>query len=134
MAVGVRVDDDFVRFGPKSYAINKINSVEVRERKPHGRAGAILFAGLGGLVLLGALASMASPQGFSVGSFVLALILGALAYWQWQRAKVREYLLFLMTSSSETQAFVTRDENEITTLRDDIEAAIACHSRGAMRA
>jgi hypothetical protein len=31
----VSVDRDFARFGSKSYAINKINTVEVRERKPH---------------------------------------------------------------------------------------------------
>lgn len=34
------IDDDFARFGAKSYAINKINSVDVRERQPYGRTGA----------------------------------------------------------------------------------------------
>ena len=39
--MNITVDNDFARFGSKSYAINKINSVEVRERKLGGRGGPI---------------------------------------------------------------------------------------------
>jgi hypothetical protein len=132
--MAVSVDNDFARFGSKSYAINKINSVEVRERKPHGKAGAIICGFLGLIFVMGGLGSFASPQGASIGSFVLAALFVALAYWQWQRSKICEYLLFLMTSSSETQAFVTRDQDEVIDLRGKIEGAMLHHSQGSIRA
>lgn len=37
----VSVDRDFARFGNKSYAINKINSVEVRQHHPHNQNAAM---------------------------------------------------------------------------------------------
>jgi hypothetical protein len=43
--VQVSVDRDFARFGGKSYAINKINTVEVRQRHPNGKTG-MFVAGL----------------------------------------------------------------------------------------
>ncbi|MGY4396153.1 hypothetical protein ACVWZA_001326 [Sphingomonas sp. UYAg733] len=129
----VLVDNDFARFGAKSYAINKINSVEVRERQPHGIGGAIVAGILGILFLLSSLGAMASPQGAPVTTLVIGLALLAISYWQWQRTKIREYLLFLMTSSSETQAFVTRDQSEVNDLRFKIENAMVHHSQGAIR-
>ena len=42
-AVSVSVDRNFARFGSKSYAINKINSVEVRKRYPHTHLGKSLL-------------------------------------------------------------------------------------------
>lgn len=134
MGQSVSVDNDFARFGAKSYAINKINSVEVRERQPHGRGGAILCGIIAFLCFMVALGSLASPEGFSIGAVMFGGLFVALAYWQWQRAKIREYLLFLMTSSSETQAFVTRDWSEVEELRDRIEAAMIHHSRGGLAA
>lgn len=35
--VAVSVDRDFARFGSKSFAINKIHTVEVRARRPHSQ-------------------------------------------------------------------------------------------------
>ena len=128
----VRVDDDFARFGAKSYAINKINSVEVRERQPHGKAGALLCGILGMLLLLGAAGELSDGKD-ATSTIVLGLALCGIAYWQWQRTKIREYRLFLMTSSSETQAFVTRDEVEVASLRTQIEAAMTRHSQGGIR-
>jgi hypothetical protein len=110
----VSVDRDFARFGSKSYAINKINSVEVRERHPYGTAGMFL-AGLGAVICV-----------LSGGQWILlGLIFGGLAYWAWRRSQIVEYQLFLMTSSSEAQAFVSRDGEAINRLRDRIERAMA---------
>jgi len=118
----VTVDDDFARFGGKSYAINKINSVEVRERHPHGSGGAILFGGLSMILLVAALNGTDPNRG---PTFLLLAALSAVAaYWAWRRSKVVEYQLFLMTSSSEAQAFVSRDGNEVYSLRDNIERAM----------
>lgn len=130
----VSVDNDFARFGAKSYAINKINSVEVREVRPYKMGGAVFWGLAAALFLLGGLGSLASPQDSSAGFFVIAVVCAFLAYWFWQRAKIREYRLFLMTSSSEAQAFVSRDREEVLSLRDSIEAAMISHSRGGMAA
>jgi uncharacterized membrane protein YebE (DUF533 family) len=127
--MSVSVDQDFARFGAKSYAINKINSVEVRDREPHGKFGAYLFGAVAAFVLLGWFGAMAGPDGVTLSPLIVAAIFAGLAYWQWQRSKIREYHLFLMTSSSETQAFVTRDSDEVMSLRDQIEAAMLHHSR-----
>jgi hypothetical protein len=134
MTGGITVDDDFVRFGSKSYAINKINSVEVRETQPHGKGGAIVCGIIAGFALLGALGSFAAPDGPSGGMFVFAAIFAGLAWWLWQQAKIREYKLFLMTSSSETQAFITRDQDEVISLRDSVEAAMVRQSRSSVSA
>jgi hypothetical protein len=121
----VTIDDKFARFGAKSYAINKINSVEVRDRKPHGQ-GAVFLAGLLAIIFaLAALGSLASPDGASWVSVGLAALCGWLAYKAWLRSKIVEYQLFLMTSSSEAQAFVTHDQDEVLDLRNRIESAMA---------
>ena len=119
----VRVDNDFARFGSKSYAINKINSVEVRERQPHGM-GVVILSGFFAVVLF-----FVGIQTGNATSIAVGVILGLLAIWLWTRTRIREYLLFLMTSSSETQAFMTRDEEEVDSLREQIEAAMLNHSR-----
>lgn len=125
MSETVQVDANFARFGGKSYAINKINSVEVRVHKPHGE-GAIWACGLIALLcLLSFIGSLSMPDGPSIGTLVIAAIFGSLGYRAWLKSKVREYQLFLMTSSSESQAFVTRDRNEVFQLRDSIEKAMA---------
>lgn len=131
--MSVYVDDDFARFGNKSYAINKINSVEVRERQPHGRGGAILCAILAVLCAMSFFGSLSAPDGPVTFMLVGAAVFGFLAYRGFQKAKIREYRLFVMTSSSEAQAFVTRDEGEVYSLRDEIESAMARHSRGGGR-
>lgn len=127
--MAVSVDDDFARFGGKSYAINKINTVEVRARYPNGQGGAVILALLAALCVFGWFAALNSDQGTSGGPLLFAAIFGALAYWQFQRSKVREYQLFLMTSSSEAQAFVSRDRDEVFSLREQIEGAMLRHSR-----
>lgn len=128
--MSVTVDDDFARFGAKSYAINKINSVDVRERAPHGRGSAIVCGGIAVisvLVWFGDL--MDAGKTATITPIIIAVFFGALAFREWQKSKIREYQLFLMTSSSETQAFITRDIDEVIGLRDQVESAMLRHSR-----
>eukprot|EP00456_Euglypha_rotunda_P014398 TRINITY_DN14515_c0_g1_i1.p3 TRINITY_DN14515_c0_g1~~TRINITY_DN14515_c0_g1_i1.p3 ORF type:complete len:107 (+),score=20.44 TRINITY_DN14515_c0_g1_i1:876-1196(+) len=73
--MNVSVDKDFARFGSKSYAINKINTVDVRERKPYGQLGMFIFGVLCfifGMAALGGL-SEKSLSG-SITSFIFAAI------------------------------------------------------------
>ncbi len=123
--INITVDKDFARFGSKSYAINKINTVEVRAQKPHGIFGAILFGAVAALLLLSGFNQVLDGKGESGSStLVIAAILGGIAYWQWQKSKIREYQLFLMTSSSSTQAYTSNDEDEVINLRNSIERAM----------
>lgn len=129
----VSIDDDFARFGGKSYAINKINSVEVRERQPHGLGGALVCGLIAFVLIIVASDHTGNPNADPSTTYVIAAIFAGLAVWQGVRSRIREYHLFLMTSSSETQAFVTRDEEEVVSLRDAIEEAMIKHSRAALR-
>jgi hypothetical protein len=117
--IPVSVDCDFARFGSKSYAINKINSVEVRRRHPHGQG--LMFA-FGLLTIICFLSALGGGGG---SMFVLLVIFGALAFWAWRRSRILEYQLFLMTSSSEAQAITSRDPDMIDGLRNRIERAMA---------
>ena len=128
----VTVDDDFARFGNKSYAINKINSVEVRSRRPHGKAAIYIWGLLTLIFLLAFIGSMSvpttdpsAPTPSPLVMLGLAALFGWLAYWAWLKSKIVEYKLFLMTSSSEAQAFVSFDGLEVQSLRDRIEGAMA---------
>lgn len=123
MASGISVDRDFARFGSKSYAINKINTVEVRERQPHGMGGVIIAGLIAGICFVAGFGQI-SQQGGGGQTIVIGLLLAGLAFWLWKRTKIIEYQLFLMTSSSETQAFVSNDHDEVMGLRDSIESAM----------
>src|SRR5260221_4056695 len=112
--IHISVDRDFARFGAKSYAINKINSVEVRKRHPYGLT----------IVFVAALAAVFCLMG-GRALIVLALVFTALAVWAWRRSRIVEYHLFLMPSSSEAQAITSRDANMIDNLRDRIERAMS---------
>jgi hypothetical protein len=116
--MSVRVDGDFARFGAKSYAINKINTVEVRERHPHGITAMYVW---GFLALLCIMSAIGGGGASAVGFFVL---FGILAFLAWKKAQIVEYQLFLMTSSSEAQAISSRDGARILNLRDQIERAM----------
>jgi hypothetical protein len=114
----VSVDSNFARFGDKSYAVSKINSVEVRRRHPYGRG--LPFC----LGLLTLICGLSALGGGGAASFVLALVFGGLTYLAWRRSETIEYQLFLMTSSSEAQALTSRDGPMIESLRDQIERAM----------
>jgi hypothetical protein len=121
----VSVDRDFARFGGKSYAINKINTVEVRERKPHAFWPVLVLGFLGGIFLLSGFGQLAALDGAPWTSIIFGATLLGLAAWQWRRSKVREYKLFLMTSSSEAQAYTSNNFDEVMGLRREIESAMA---------
>lgn len=117
--IPVSVDRDFARFGSKSYAINKINSVEVRRRYPNGQ-GMMFLLGL--LAVICALSALGGAGG---RLWALAIMFGVLAFGFWRRSRIVEYQLFLMTSSSEAQAITSHDPNQIDSLRERIERAMA---------
>lgn len=122
----VTVDRDFARFGSKSYAINKINSVEVRQRYPYGQGATILWGLLAAICAISAVGQLSSLAfGGGILTLLFAGLFGYLAYKAWLRSKIVEYQLFLMTSSSEAQAFVTRKAEEVQQLRNRIESAMA---------
>ncbi|MAS03340.1 MAG: hypothetical protein CL534_01335, partial [Ahrensia sp.] len=73
------VDKDFVRVGDKSYAINKINSVEVRTTTQKGSRAYIAFWIIAGLFALGLLGALVSGEG-ALGMFVFAGICGFLGW------------------------------------------------------
>jgi hypothetical protein len=114
LTASVSVDRDFARFGSKSYAINKINTVDVRSRHPHSQAAMLLW-GLGAFVCI-----FFGPVGW-----ILAFVCGALAYFAWRKSQIVEYCLYLITSSSEQQALKSTDEDFISDLRERIEAAMS---------
>jgi len=128
--VPVSVDAHFARFGEKSYAINKINSVEVRRRQPHGQGAAIGWGLLSLIFGLSFLGSLSNPNGGTVVTLTLAVIFGYLAYRAWLRSKIIEHQLFLMTSSSEAQAIVSQDGAMVNGLRERIERAMAGQLQG----
>lgn len=125
----ISVDDHFARFGKKSYAINKINSVEVRETAKQGSKAYILWWPLALLLAFSAKASI--DAGASDSALVFGLIVIFLAYIGWRSFQKRHntslFHLFLMTSSSETQALTTPNESLVDKLRDDIEKAMTRH-------
>jgi hypothetical protein len=119
--IRVSVDKDFARFGGKSYAINKINTVEVRERRPHGVAGALVCA----FIVL--ICVLSAAGGGGAGAIGIAAFFTVLAYFSWRKSQRIEYQLFLMTSSSEAQALASRDRLMIMNLREQIERAMCGH-------
>lgn len=121
----VSVDRDFARFGNKSYAINKINSVEVRHRRPYGQGGMFVWGLLCFILALLSLQSFSDATGASMVTLLLAMLCGYLAHRAWKKSKIVEHQLFLMVSSSEAQAIASQDGSMIAALRDRIERAMA---------
>lgn len=124
----VRVDEHFARFGSKAFAINKINSVEVRVQHTPASNAWIGVAIVGALVGLAAFGGQA-PQG-AITAFFAWIGTAVIAYFMWRGAEPSDlYSLFLMTSSTEAQAYVTNDANDIRALRDAIEHAVSSAAR-----
>lgn len=116
----ISVDDRFARFGGKSFAINKINSVEVRGETKSGSKGYFLFWLLTAIFVLSAIAQQTGVP------IVIAAVFGGLGWLSWRRRHpITTYRLFLVTSSSEAQAFQTNEAGEVNQLRDAIEDAMA---------
>jgi hypothetical protein len=115
---GISVDQDFARFGSKSYAINKINTVDVRERNPHG----VAMTTIGALLSLVMIIVMFSDPNIASGFWLLVFL--GLTYWGYVRSQIVIYDLYLKTSSSDVQAYESRDEDEVFKLRDAVEHAM----------
>lgn len=116
----VTVDDRFVRFGTKSYAINKITSVDVRETIVKGSTGYVWFWVIGAIFAIAWLSQRTS------GPLIIAIACGVFGYISWtRRGSATIYRLFLMTAASEAQAYETTDASEMMGLRDAIEEAMA---------
>lgn len=125
--MAVMVDRDFVRVGSKSYALNKINSIDVRERRAGKRGWAIwivfgVFIAFAGL--LGALGAPDAP-GLGIAMIVIGLGVAALAWRARNRARRSVYSLHLMTSSGEVQAVESMELEQVQQLRDHIEQGMA---------
>ncbi|MDR6851099.1 hypothetical protein J2Y54_000592 [Sphingomonas sp. BE123] len=117
----VVIDDHFVRVGGKSYAINKINSVEIRGLTKKGSSAYPLLWVLAAVLLFAAIAGEA--KGVSIFLAIIAALFG-LRSWS-KRHSVTTYSLFLVTSSGEAQAFASQNGSEINLMRQRIESAIA---------
>jgi glucose-6-phosphate dehydrogenase assembly protein OpcA len=120
------VDRDFVRVGDKSYAINKINSVEVRSEKKKGSTAYLaLWAVAAAALLMGIQAGAAAA---AVG-VCIALFCGIAGYGSFgRRIPTMSYTLYLVTSSSEAAAVTTTNRGEIDRVRSEIEGAIAARA------
>jgi len=133
--MSISVDRDFARFGSKSFAINKINTVEVKVRHPHSQNAFFLW----GLLALGSLLifaggsqstgntgqQAASGSSGTIAGLLLCAFFGFLGYRAWKRSKIVEYQLLLVTSSQAVQALKSEDGTLIDGLRDRIERAMA---------
>lgn len=116
----VTVDDRFARFGSKSYAINKINSVDVRSTEVPGSWAFVLWWALGASMLITALSTQ------TWGLLVVSAVLFVPGWSSWKRRRATTvYSLFLVTSSNEAQATKSIDGAEIERLRTAIEDAMA---------
>lgn len=111
----VSVDEHFARFGSKSYAIDKINSVDVRVEKKTSNTW-ILFA---------ICALMALAIGFnSIGGWVAILFFSVFTFLTYRNQPAPVYHLMLATSSGEVQATSAGDRDAIADLRRAIESAM----------
>jgi hypothetical protein len=119
----VSVDRNFARFGEKSYAINKLTSVQVRdEEKPASSAGAWF-------IVLALILAMVGLLDGSLAAIVLCLVL-AVASGSWGYLALvgskprRTYRLVLVSAATEIHAHVTEDRADLLQLRDAIEKAM----------
>jgi len=125
--IPVSIDRDFARFGSKAYAINKINTVDVTYRHPYPRQAAFGWGSLAflSLLVIGGSVGGSSPTGVRFFALALCAFLCFLAYRAWQRSKIVEYTLVLVTSSHSVQAIKNRDSALIQDIRDRIERAMS---------
>lgn len=122
----VTVDGDFARFGDKSYAINKINTVEVREVTPEPMGIFTVLANIIAVLLIpvGFIALAMGSKQFGVTCLIIGSVVALPVYEAYSRPQTRRYTLVLMTSSSEAQAFTSSNRDEVESLRVKIEQAM----------
>lgn len=113
------IDADFAKFGNKSYAISRPNSVKVRKCHPAALAATAVFSFLA--VVAFCCVVLDSPFGLSLLLIMTPIFSGA-AYWSWSQYRKVQYSLYVTISSREAQAYVSRDEDEVLNLRHQVEA------------
>ena len=115
----ISVDETFARFGSKSYAIAKINSVDVRSRRRRGDLGWIIL----GLISFTMLAAGIANQNTALLCY--GATGGVIAFFMRRGARIIVHRLYLSTSNAEAQAFESENRALIVGMREAIEAAIA---------
>lgn len=121
----VKVDRHFARFGSKSYAIDKINSVDVREETKTGCAWGF-FAAVSALMLLIAIGATGSGDSASASTgWVLFAASAGVTFMLYKNRPKPVYHLMLATSSGEIQATNTGDREAVMELRAAIESAMS---------
>lgn len=115
----ISVDETFARFGSKSYAIAKINSVDVRSRRRGGDLGWIVV-GLISFILLAA-----GIANWNTALLCYGAAAAVIAFFMRRGARIIVHRLYLSTSNAEAQAFESENRSLIVGMRDAIEAAIA---------
>ena len=121
----VSVDDKFARFGSKSFAINKITSVDVRSAVTPADTKWKGLAALAGLLIIIAITNLQ----IAPICLLIATVLGYFAWIGYRNSIIKTvHRLFVVTSGSEVQAYETSDGNEIADLREAIENAMIASS------
>lgn len=120
----ITVDENFARFGSKSYAINKITSVDVRLEETR-RSAWLVLAIIAALFLMAGLGSLSAET--TPGYFVFAIVLGGISALLYRSRLTRTYHLLLATASGEVQATKSENVEAIAELRAAIEQQIIAH-------
>lgn len=115
----VSVDEHFVRVGTKSYAIDKIGSIDVRTRFVKGTNGHLIAWVAAAVVAV--LAVINRSEGYALFALILA-IAGLPSYRK--RHSYTFFSLVLLTNAGETHAFESTNSEEIMDIRDAIERAM----------
>ena len=116
----VSVDDKFVRIASKSYAINKITSVDVREQVTPGKSGYAFLWVIGAVLAIAGIAQQAPYL------FIMAAVCAGFGWRHWEKRKpVSLFQLYLVTAAGETPAHAEFDYDTITEMRAAIEEAMS---------
>ncbi|WP_420822460.1 DUF6232 family protein [Sphingomonas crocodyli] len=124
--MAVFVDHETVRFGSTLVKLTDIDRVEVRSRKPHSRAVswvAFLLA-----IFMFPMIFVATTSSDRFNALIMVLVFSLVAWIWWQRAKIVEYSLYLITGSSETRACGSREHHDIVQMREQIEQAMSSYT------
>lgn len=115
----VSVDRNFVRVGSKSYAVDKIGSIDIRTRHvPPNRKYLLLWIGA-------VFAFLAGINPLRWDLMALAAFLFGAGYVVHREAKSKHFhSIVLLTTAGEAVAFESSDIEEIADIRDAIEAAM----------
>lgn len=129
----ISVDENFARFGQKTYAINKINSTDIREHTTPGARGYYFWLPIAAFLTLffvvGFLTGDGDQEGRTGGLIIIGMPM-ALFWWLTirsynRRANKFSYELYLTMSSRDQQALVSPNRDDVEKLKAAIETAMA---------